>query len=98
MAHKRIGESCSSCREAVDVDRHLEAVVGEIDIVRRLALPDRQDDVDRLGEQLVAVDVEQADGFRVRGERTSRHAEDEAPLRAARPSALMTIGISWLRM
>ena len=36
----------------------LEAVVGKIDVVRRIALPDRQDHVDCLGENLVAVEVE----------------------------------------
>ena len=39
----------------------LETVVGEIDVVGRIALPDRQDDVDRFGENLVAVLVEYAD-------------------------------------
>ena len=41
----------------------LEAVVGKIDVVGRIALPDRQDDVDRLGENLVAVLIEDADRF-----------------------------------
>jgi len=42
-------------------NRHLEPVVGEVDLVGRVALPDRQDHVDRIGEDFVAVDVEQAE-------------------------------------
>ena len=59
----------------------LEAVVGKIDVVGRIALPHRQDDVDGLGENLVAVLIEDADGFRIRAERAGRDAHDEAALR-----------------
>ena len=58
-----------SSSAAVRAKADLEAVVGEIDVVGRIALPDRQDHVDRLGEDLVAVQVENADRFAVRGER-----------------------------
>ena len=44
-----------SSSAAVRAKSNLEAVVGEIDVVGRIALPDRQDDVDRFGENLVAV-------------------------------------------
>ena len=59
----------------------LETVVREIDIVGRIALPDRQDDVDRLGENLVAVEVEDADRLGIGGERAGADAHHEAPLR-----------------
>ena len=61
--------------------RYFEAVVGQVDIVGRLALPDRQDHVDRLGEDLVAVLVEDAERFGVGGERARADPEDEAALR-----------------
>ena len=59
----------------------LEAVAGKIDVVRRVALPDREDHVDRFGEQLVAVLVEHAERLGVRRQRAGADAEDEAPLR-----------------
>ncbi len=59
----------------------LEAVVREIDVVGRIALPDRQDHVDRLGEHLVAVLLEDAERLGVGGERAGADAEDEAALR-----------------
>ena len=61
--------------------RHLVAVVGEVDVVRRIALPDRQDHVDRLGEHLVAVLLQDAERLGVGGQRAGAHAEDEAALR-----------------
>ena len=62
-------------------DRYLEAVVRKVDVVRRLALPDRQNDVDRLGKNLVAVFIEQVERFGVGGQRAGAYAEDEAALR-----------------
>ena len=59
----------------------LEAVVGKIDVVGRIALPDRQDHVDRLGEDLVAVLIENADRLGIRRERAGADAHDEAALR-----------------
>src|SRR6186997_3549227 len=56
----------------------LETIVREVDVVRRVALPDREDDVDRLRENLVSVEVENSDRFRIRGEGACAHAHDEA--------------------
>src|SRR5215467_16031059 len=61
--------------------RNLEAIIGKIDIVGWIALPDRQDDVDRLGKDLVAVFVEDTEGFRVGRERSRTDAEYESALR-----------------
>jgi len=61
--------------------RDLVAVVGKIDVVGRTALPDGEDDVDRLGEQLVAILVEDAERLGVSGQRAGAHAQDEAALR-----------------
>ena len=61
--------------------RDLEAVAGKLDVVGRLALPDGEDHVDRLGEHLVAVLVEDPDRLGVGGQRAGAHAEDEAPFR-----------------
>src|SRR4029077_3629992 len=58
----------------------LETIVGEIDIVGRIALPYRQYDVDCLGEDRVAVQVEDADRFRIRRERAGADAHHETPL------------------
>src|SRR5262249_35987967 len=60
--------------------RDLVAVAWKVDVVGGAALPDREDDVDRLGEHLVAVLVEDAERLRVGGERAGAHAEDEATL------------------
>src|SRR4029079_3250282 len=59
----------------------LETVIWEVDVVRRVALPQREDDVDRLSADLVAVEVENSDRFRIRGEGACAHAHDEAALR-----------------
>jgi len=61
--------------------RDLVAVVRKVDVVGRIALPDRQDDVDRLGEHLVAVLLQDAEGFRIRGQRAGTNAEDEPAFR-----------------
>ena len=60
---------------------HLEAVPGKLDVVGRIALPDGEDHVDRLGEDLVAVFIEDPERFRIGGERPGADAEDEAALR-----------------
>src|SRR5512136_739148 len=59
----------------------LKAVAGEIDIVRRIALPYRQDYVDRVSEDLIAVLIENTDRFAIGGQRTWAHAHHETPLR-----------------
>ncbi len=58
--------------------RDLVAVVGKVDVVGRTALPDGEDDVDRLGEHLVAILVEDAERLGVGGQRAGAHAQDEA--------------------
>ena len=62
--------------------RHLEAVAGKIDVVRRFALPDGEDHVDGFGEQLIALLHGQAEAERlgVGGERARADAENEAAL------------------
>ena len=59
----------------------LKRLSGKVDVVGRIALPDREDDVDRLGENLVAVQVEDSDRLGIGGEGAGAHAHDEAPLR-----------------
>src|SRR6185312_9024814 len=59
----------------------LETVIRQVNVVRRVALPHREDDVDRFCENLVAVEVENPDRFRVRGESARTHAHDDAALR-----------------
>ena len=61
--------------------RDLVAVVREVDVVGRIALPDRQDHVDRLGEHLVAVLLQDAERLGVGGQRAGADAEDEAAFR-----------------
>src|SRR5207248_1496922 len=56
----------------------LEAIVGEIDIVRRIAFPYREDNVDRFSENLVAILVQDADRFRIGCQRTGADAQHEA--------------------
>src|SRR4026207_1490600 len=79
---KRLGEDtdaelerCSAC------EGDSEAVIREIDVVRRTAPPHREDDVNRLGKNLVVVEIENPDCFRIRGESARAHAHDEAALR-----------------
>ena len=59
----------------------LETISRKVDVVRRIACPDREDDVDSIGEQLVAVVVEQAEGLGVRAQRARADAEDEPAAR-----------------
>src|SRR6185312_9243883 len=59
----------------------LETVIREVDVVRRVELPDREDDIDRFCENLVTVEVENSDRFRIRGESARAHAHDETALR-----------------
>jgi hypothetical protein len=54
-----------------------EPVARQIDVVGRVQLPQPRDDVDGLGEDLVAVLVQDAEQLGVRGQRTGAHAEDE---------------------
>src|SRR5437016_5886773 len=62
--------------------RHLEAVAGKIDVVRRFALPDGEDHVDGFGEQLIALlhGEAEAERFGVGRERPGADAENEAAL------------------
>src|SRR5215468_533113 len=48
----------SSARET-----DLEPVIGEINIVWWVTFPDGQDDVDRFGENLVAIEIKNSDRF-----------------------------------
>ena len=74
-------------RLADDPDAHLvvegggggdpEPVAGQVDVVGRVLLPEPGDDVDGLGEHLVAVLVEDAQEFGIRGEGAGADAEDE---------------------
>src|SRR4249919_4108764 len=59
----------------------LETIVREVDVVRRVALPDREDDVDRLRENLVAVEIEDAYRLRIGRQRASADSHHEAALR-----------------
>src|SRR5262249_51701804 len=59
----------------------LETIARKIDIVRRIALPHRKDDVDRLGENLVAILIKNSDRLGIRRQRARTYAHDEAPLR-----------------
>src|SRR4029079_469043 len=71
---KRLGEDSDAeleRRSACEGD--LEAVVREVDVVGRVALPDREDDVDRLGKNLVAVEVEDSDRFGIRRKGARTH-------------------------
>jgi hypothetical protein len=59
----------------------LETIAGKIDIVGRIALPDGENDVDRLGENLVAILIQYSDRLGIGRERARTYAHDKAPLR-----------------
>src|SRR5262249_16529360 len=59
----------------------LETIARKIDIVRRIALPHRKDDVNRLGENPVAILLKNSDRLGIRRQRARTYAHDEAPLR-----------------
>ncbi len=61
-------------------ETNLETIAGEIDLVGRIALPHRKDDVDRFGEDLVAVLIEYSDGLRIRRESAWTYAHHKAAL------------------
>ena len=62
--------------------RDLEAVVGEVDVIGRVALPDGEDHVDGFGEQLVALLLRQAKSksLGIGGQCARADAEYEAAL------------------
>src|SRR5262249_35050633 len=62
-------------------ETNLETIAGKIDIVGRIALPHRKDDVDRLSENLVAILIKNSDRLGIRRQRTRTYAHDKAPLR-----------------
>src|ERR1700752_2167491 len=62
-------------------ERDLETIVEKVDVVRRVTLPDREDDVDRLRENFVAVEIENADRLRIGRQRASADSHHEAALR-----------------
>src|SRR5215467_15409760 len=59
----------------------LETIAGEIDVVGRIALPHGKDDVDRLGENLVAILIQYSDRLGIRRQRARTYAHDKATLR-----------------
>ena len=61
--------------------RHLESIAGKIDGVGRVALPDRENDIDRLREYLGAVFAEYSERFRIRSQCTGADAEYETASR-----------------
>ena len=61
--------------------RDLEAVARQIDVVRRVALPDGEDDVDGFGEYFIAVFLQQAEGLGVRRKSAGADATNEAAFR-----------------
>ena len=61
--------------------RDLVAVIRKINVVRRLALPDRQNHIDALGEHFIAVLIEIAQRLGVTAQRARADAENKAPLR-----------------
>src|SRR5215468_4313758 len=68
----------------------LETIARKIDIVGRIALPHRKDDVDRLGENLVAILIKNSDRLGIRRQRTRTYAHDKAPLREVVEHAAVT--------
>jgi hypothetical protein len=82
------GRGCWLAHDAdAEIERHrapgrdLVAVVGKFDVVGRIALPDREDDVDRLREHLVAILLEDAERLGIGRQRARAHSQDEASLR-----------------
>ena len=59
--------------------RHLEAVVREIDVVRRITLPDRQYHLDAFGEHLVAVLIEIAQRLGIARQRPCTDTKNKPP-------------------
>src|SRR5215475_2471670 len=59
----------------------LEAIAGKIDVVGRIALPHRENDVDRLGENLVAILIQYSDRLEIRRQSARTYAHDKASLR-----------------
>src|SRR6185503_19423153 len=79
---KRLGEDSDTELERRSArEGDLETVIREVNIVRRVALPDREDDVYRLRENLVAVEIEDADCLRIGRQRASADSHYEAALR-----------------
>ena len=63
-----------------DLGGDLEPVVRKVNVVWRLTLPDGQDHIDGFCKHLVAVLVQDAQRFGIRGQCTRADAEDETPL------------------
>src|SRR5215467_103098 len=60
---------------------HFETIVRKVDVVGRISFPHCQDYIDRLGENLVSVEIKNSNCFAIRGQRTRADAHDETPLR-----------------